>query len=483
MKTRRSNPLRTIRILVATVITVCLIMTFVDPLGWAARYLGWTAEIQLIPAILSIGKYGGLASVIVLALLVVLTLLFGRVYCSTICPLGAMQDVFRRLKIGKRVQYHYHPENKVLRWSILAIFLILLCIPAVGWIAYLLDPYSDFGRIVTAASHHTLEAAFWAGVVWFVGLGIWSQLRGREYCNTICPAGTLLSFLSRFALLRPVVEKSRCTRCGACEHTCKAEAITPAKHGEAYPTVDMTKCVGCYDCLSTCPQQAIQMGSRNREPITENREPATDTGRRRFLGILGGLTIVGTVKVQAQKMDGGLAHIEKKKVPARALPVRPAGSVSIRHFEKHCTACQLCVSVCPNKVLRPSQDLSRLMLPELQFDEGYCMVTCNRCAQVCPTEAITKIRQEEKSVIQTGHAVWVKENCIVATDHVACGNCAEHCPTGAIQMVSGQALGIDGQIPVVDEEKCIGCGKCEYLCPARPFSAIYVEGHEEQRRI
>ena len=271
MKTRRSNPLRTIRILVATVITVCLIMTFVDPLGWAARYLGWTAEIQLIPAILSIGKYGGLASVIILALLVVLTLLFGRVYCSTICPLGAMQDVFRRLKIGKRVQYHYHPENKVLRWSILAIFLILLIIPAVGWIAYLLDPYSDFGRIVTAASHHTLDAAFWAGVVWFVGLGIWSQLRGREYCNTICPAGTLLSFLSRFALLRPVVEKSRCTRCGACEHTCKAEAITPAKHGEAYPTVDMTKCVGCYDCLSTCPQQAIQMGSRNREPITENR--------------------------------------------------------------------------------------------------------------------------------------------------------------------------------------------------------------------
>ena len=157
MKTRRSNPLRTIRILVATVIMVCLIMTFVDPLGWAARYLGWTAEIQLIPAILSIGKYGGLASVIILALLVVLTLLFGRVYCSTICPLGAMQDVFRRLKIGKRVQYHYHPENKVLRWSILAIFLILLFIPAVGWIAYLLDPYSYFGRIVTAASHHTLS--------------------------------------------------------------------------------------------------------------------------------------------------------------------------------------------------------------------------------------------------------------------------------------------------------------------------------------
>ena len=470
-----------IRILVATVITVCLILTFVDPLGWAARYLGWSAEIQLLPAILSIGKYGGLGAIIIVALLAVLTLLFGRVYCSMICPLGALQDVFRRLKIGKKMQYHYSPEKKILRWSILVLFLILLFIPAVGWVARMLDPYSAFGRIVTAASRHAMDAAFWVGVVWFVGLGIWAQLRGREYCNTLCPVGTLLSLLSRFAWLRPMVEKSRCTQCGACEHTCKAEAITPAKKGEAYPTVDMAKCVGCYDCLTTCPQQAFKVESRKSK--VESNESKEDTGRRQFLGILGGLTVAGTLKVQAQKMDGGLAHIEKKKVPARALPVLPAGSISLRHFQQHCTACQLCVSACPNKVLRPSQDLSRWMQPELQFDEGYCMLTCNRCAQVCPTEAITAIEKEEKSSIQAGHAVWVKDNCVVATDHVACGSCADHCPTGAIQMVSGEAIGINGLIPAVDEAKCIGCGKCEYLCPARPFSAIYVEGHEEQRRI
>jgi len=482
MKKRRSNPMRTVRILVATVITVCLILTFVDPTGWAARHLSWSAAIQMLPAILSVGKYGGLGAIVILALLIVLTLVFGRVYCSAICPLGALQDVFRRLKIGKKVQYRYRPENKALRWSILAVFLVLLLIPAMGWAARLMDPYSAFGRIVTAASRHAMDAAFWVGVVWFVGLGIWAQLRGREYCNTLCPVGTLLSLVSRFAWLRPMVEKSRCTQCGACEHSCKAEAITPAKRGEAYPTVDMAKCVGCYDCLSTCPQQAIQV-THSISPKTENPKPATDQSRRQFLGILGGLAVAGTVKVQAQKMDGGLAHIEKKKVPARALPVRPAGSISLRHFEQHCTACQLCVSACPNKVLRPSQDLSRWMQPELQFDEGYCMVTCNRCAEVCPTNAITAIGKEEKSSIQTGHAVWVKENCVVGTDGVACGSCAEHCPTGAIQMVNGEKAGINGLIPAVDEGRCIGCGKCEYLCPARPFSAIYVEGHEAQRRI
>ena len=185
MKKRRSNPMRTVRILVATVITVCLILTFVDPTGWAARHLSWSAAIQMLPAILSVGKYGGLGAIVILALLIVLTLVFGRVYCSAICPLGALQDVFRRLKIGKKVQYRYRPENKALRWSILAVFLVLLLIPAMGWAARLMDPYSAFGRIVTAASRHAMDAAFWVGVVWFVGLGIWAQLRGREYCNTL----------------------------------------------------------------------------------------------------------------------------------------------------------------------------------------------------------------------------------------------------------------------------------------------------------
>lgn len=479
MKTkRRPNRMRGIRIAVAAVVTVSLILLFADSTGLAARYLGWSAEIQLLPAILSIGKYGGMAAAAVLALLTALTFFFGRVYCSAICPLGVLQDVFRRLKIGKKVQYRYRPENKALRWGILVVFVVLLCIPAVAFIARFLDPYSAFGRIVTAASRHALDAAFWTGVVWFVGLGIWAQLRGREYCNTLCPVGTILSLVSRYAVFRPLVNQSRCTQCGACEKQCKAEAITPAKRGEKYPTVDMSKCVACYDCIGTCPTAAIQVAERQAA-----EKPTTDTDRRKFLGILGGVAVATTVKAQEIKMDGGLAHIEKKKVPERALPVLPAGSISQRHFESHCTACQLCVSACPNKVLKPSQDLSRWMQPELQFEEGYCMVTCNRCSEVCPTEAITHIEKEEKSSIRTGHAVWVKENCVVGTDHVACGSCAEHCPTGAITMVSGQAVGIDGLIPAVDEEKCIGCGKCEYLCPARPFSAIYVEGHDTQLTI
>ena len=103
---------------------------------------------------------------------------------------------------------------------------------------------------------------------------------------------------------------------------------------------------------------------------------------------------------------------------------------------------------------------------------------------MCPAGAIVKIDRADKSSIQIGHAVWIKENCVPLTDGVECGNCARHCPVGAIQMISSDSESPDSpKIPVVNAERCIGCGACENLCPARPFSAIYVEGHERHRTI
>mgnify|MGYP000450079084 CR=1 FL=1 len=86
--------------------------------------------------------------------------------------------------------------------------------------------------------------------------------------------------------------------------------------------------------------------------------------------------------------------------------------------------------------------------------------------------------------VQIGHAVWIKENCICITDKMECGNCARHCPAGAIQMVpSDPEDEASIKIPVVNAERCIGCGACENLCPSRPFSAIYVEGHVMHRTV
>ena len=151
----------------------------------------------------------------------------------------------------------------------------------------------------------------------------------------------------------------------------------------------------------------------------------------------------------------------------------------MRHFAQHCTACQLCVSECPNNVLRPSTNLETLMQPEMSYEDGYCRPECTRCSEVCPAGAIRPITVAEKSSTRIGHAVWIRKNCLPVADGVECGNCARHCPSGAILMVHMDANDDESpKIPVIDTERCIGCGACENLCPARPFSAIYVEGHE-----
>ena len=183
-------------------------------------------------------------------------------------------------------------------------------------------------------------------------------------------------------------------------------------------------------------------------------------------------------------MDGGLAEIEDKIAPERTTPLTPPGSWSAQNMSQHCTACQLCVSACPNGVLRPSTDIDTLMQPTMSYERGYCRPECTRCGEVCPTGAIKPISREEKSAIQTGHAVWIKKNCVPVADGVACGNCARHCPVGAITMVPlTDDEDSELMIPAVNETICIGCGACENLCPARPFSAIYVEGHEVHREI
>jgi ferredoxin len=214
------------------------------------------------------------------------------------------------------------------------------------------------------------------------------------------------------------------------------------------------------------------------------KDKAVDASKRSFLLASALVSTAAMAQKKEKLMDGGIAELEEKVAPERQTPLTPPGSLSYDNMAKRCTGCQLCVSECPNHVLRPSNDLMHLMLPTMSYERGYCRPECTRCSEVCPAGAIKPLDDVEKSSIQIGHAVWIKKNCVVLTDEVECGNCARHCPSGAIEMVPLDENNEESpMVPAINEAACIGCGACEYVCPSRPFSAIFVEGHEVHRKI
>lgn len=501
--------LRKIRLTLAIVSLLLITLLFLDFTGTLHAWFGWLAKIQFIPAVLALN-----AGVVVLLLL--MTFLFGRIYCSVICPLGIFQDVVARIgRIGKKLPYSYSKPKSWLRYGILALFVVAM-VAGVSAFVSLLEPYSAYGRIVNNLfapvwkwgnnlfafiAERVDSYAFYHVDVWIKSLPtfivaavtlvvvvILAWRNGRTYCNTICPVGTILGFLSRYSLFRISIDEQKCNKCGLCARNCKAACINSKE-----ANIDYSRCVACMDCIEKCNKKAIGYKLRYVKPDKKSPEQIpgeqNDKVRRGILSatllfIVSGLKSQIIPKATDIKMDGGLADIIDKKAPNRLTPLTPAGSMSADNMRQHCTACQLCVSVCDNGVLQPSASLETFMQPQMSYVRGYCRPECTKCSDVCPAGAIKPITKEDKSSTQIGHAVWIKDNCISIRDNQPCDNCARHCPTSAIVMIpsdSGNPRSL--KIPAINTERCIGCGACENLCPSRPFSAIYVEGHERHKTI
>jgi len=469
--------LKIIRIIISISIFSLLTFYFLDFAGILPTELSVLGRIQFVPAWLS-------RNAIAMAFLLVCALLFGRVYCSFICPMGAFQDIANRCSKDRQKRF-YRKNNPVLRWSILIIFLVLFnlgFIMAVG----LLDPYSAYGRIATHifkpvymllnnvlayifnhfgnyAFYRTEVAmlsvfSFVVALLTFVVIGVLAWAKGRLYCNTICPVGTVFGFCNRFSLFKIRINGEKCTSCGICESKCKASCIDSETK-----TVDYSQCVNCFNCLDSCNKKAISFAIGKKEQNT------VDKSKRKFL--LTGLTVaLAAPAVFAQTKRGNA--------------ISPPGAISAEHLQKHCTSCHLCISKCPSKVLKPAfmeYGVDGMMMPIMYFEKGFCNFDCTICANVCPNNALTPLTVEQKHRLQVGKVVFAPELCVVNTKGTSCGACSEHCPTQAVKMIPYKN-GLT--IPFVDADICVGCGGCEFICPVRPQRAIYVEGnrvHQQAR--
>jgi len=490
------------RVIFALIFFLFTTLVFIDFRGMMTEeritrilWLQFTPSILKFFTLFSLGAVGFM-------LVLFITVLFGRVYCSAICPLGILQDFITRggKLFGFRKRFKYRKPSTILR-NVILVITILTVLTGSILLVNILDPYSLFGKfanglirpagiwinniltsILEPRGNYTLyhidilPVSLYALLLPFLiilTLIIMAGKYGRLYCNTVCPVGTLLGWFSRKSLFRISYNESKCTKCGKCSFACKSECMNIKDL-----TVDYSRCVACLNCLTVCEDDAIDYRITWRRPVpgTEGYDP----GKRMFLaGSIGALfTFTGIKGLYASRGDRTPLNKKPTEIPEKKnYPVSPPGSLSLDHFNSLCTACQLCVSQCPTGVLQPSliqYGWSGFMQPFMDYDTNYCNFDCVRCSEVCPTGAILSLTEEAKRVTQIGKVVLEIKNCVVYTENTACGSCSEHCPTQAVRMVPYKN---NLTIPEVDDSICVGCGACEHACPVRPFKAIYVDGN------
>lgn len=273
---KRYQALKMSRVAVSVIVTAMLTLLWIEFSDLFLCTFGWIERWLIVPVGFGI-------SLIVIAFWIAMTTLFGRVYCSGICPLGTLQDVFARAgrssRRGTGRHYRYSPPMNKLRYASLAV--VVACwVVSLSIVPVIIEPdhmYSEFiinvlkpiwGHLNNVIARIGVATGWWsvtyvAGItvsIFAVSLSIVSILtvgtlawfHGRTFCNTVCPVGTALGVASRQSLWHIDIDTDLCINCGKCGEVCKASCIDLKDH-----VVDGSRCVNCFNCLTVCPNDAI----------------------------------------------------------------------------------------------------------------------------------------------------------------------------------------------------------------------------------
>jgi MauM/NapG family ferredoxin protein len=459
-----------------------------DPLVLATHLLSFS---PLVPAL-----FWALA-------FVALTLLLGRFFCGWVCPMGTTLDGARRLLFSPR------PDRGVAaRWRRGKYYLLIgllvsavlsvnlaglfdpLCLlyrtlaivlyPALGYgvdkasltlyhlgppFTYVSEPVYQFFKAAVLPFRPLLYALPFLTLVLFALAVAAERVDRRFWCRALCPLGALYGLLARFSLLRRR-PTALCPDCGDCTEVCKMAAFAPgqpARHQNS-------ECLLCLRCLESCDKgDRIEFTFRSKAP----RAPL-DLGRRQLLtAVVAGAAAVPLVRL------GSLA-----RRPDEFL-LRPPGAQNEPEFLSRCVRCGQCLKVCLTNGLQPllwEAGPEGLYTPKLTPRQGYCEYSCNLCGQVCPTGAIPHLPLKVKQTTVLGTASFNRSRCIAYTEGTDCLVCEEHCPVSpkAITFVEQEVFNVEGQrvrvkLPMVNADRCIGCGHCEHVCPVGGEAGVRVK--------
>ncbi len=439
---------------------------------------------------------------------IIVTFLFGRVFCGWVCPLGTLNNLIGSIRKksatdlyvkGYRIKYYIliailasalftlqpvgimDPLSLLIRSFSVSVYpLFNYSIRSAFDAIYAANPFGIAGvsemvytmlkKTVLAFEQSFYNQGVFIGTLFFIVLGL-NFVEKRFWCKYLCPLGAFLGILSRWSLLKRSTSED-CTSCGACAAECQGNA-----HPDAKEHWRDTECLVCRNCDDICPQNAVSFGFKTRRTAA-----AMDLGRRRVIASM----VSGVIAVPL------LRTVPMAKAGAQdPVLLRPPGALEEREFLKRCVKCGECMKVCTTNGLQPAlleAGIEGIWSPVLVPRIGYCEYRCTLCGQVCPTGAIKRLPLEEKAKVRIGLAMVDRSRCLPWAHAKPCVVCEEVCPTSkkAIWFEDARVRDRSGKMgvvkqPRVDLELCIGCGICEAKCPVLGRPAITVSNVGESR--